>query len=193
MRYCSWKWASPHSDYFLFLKHFNEGRQWCTFRWAAPQTYLAFWIITHTKDWATSSENQCVTIATRNLTDWLGDALNKTRSLFLSERAYAKLPLVVFACHKHSPYLVKKSAKERASWYLNDRRLMVLVEIDWGGSVMHTDFLMLSCATLSTVIITPSKCVALLSTDNCVFVTAADLASFKGQKCLYKDWTHLVI
>lgn len=50
---------------------------------------------------------------------------------------------------------------------------------------MHTDFLVLGGATLSTIIISPSKCVAILGADNCVLVTAAYRASFEGQKCFY--------
>jgi len=53
-----------------------------------------------------------VPIATGNLADWLGDALDKARSFLWDECAYAKLPRVVVSGHKNSSYLVKESAKE---------------------------------------------------------------------------------
>jgi hypothetical protein len=53
-----------------------------------------------------------VPITTGNLADWLGNALDKARSLLCYECAYTKLPRVVVARHKHSSYFVKESAKE---------------------------------------------------------------------------------
>jgi hypothetical protein len=154
---------------------------------------LALLIVSHRVDLAFNRDNDCVQIATSDVSYLVWNPGNVKRSHFIVNIAETQLASVIPSTNEKSADIINKACVEAACRDGFDVWFVILIEINSLRRIVLRHLLSRRCATLAILIATPGEDISLSRHDDSVHRPAAYRHWFQIKQRVNKHRAKLVV